>query len=113
MKKSTLSFRRRTFCILTLVALSALAHAQTPPPSVKPPPTIAPGADPGPGPSPEQLSYLFGLIYGAQMRNTGITGESVISDAVIRGLKDGLQGKMPTPADQQQVQAYARSMTDA
>ncbi|HEX3948520.1 MAG TPA: FKBP-type peptidyl-prolyl cis-trans isomerase [Steroidobacteraceae bacterium] len=80
---------------------------------MKPPPAIAPGADPGPGPTPEQISYLLGLIFGAQMHATGIGSESVMSEAVDRGIKDGLQGKQPTPADQQQVQAYARSMTEA
>jgi len=113
MRNSTVRLGRQAFCLVMLVALSALGEAQTPPPAVKPPPTTAPGADPGPGPTPEQLSYVFGLIYGAQLHNTGITSESVISEAVIRGMRDGLQGKQPTPADQQQAQAYARSMFDA
>jgi FKBP-type peptidyl-prolyl cis-trans isomerase FklB len=113
MKNSTVRFGRQAFCLAALMALSTIGAAQTPPPAVKPPPAIAPGADPGPGPTPEQLSYLLGLIFGAQMHNTGITVESVIPEAVNRGIKDGLQGKQPTPADQQQVQAYARAMTEA
>jgi FKBP-type peptidyl-prolyl cis-trans isomerase FklB len=113
MKNPTVRFGRQAFCFVLLITLGAFGEAQTPPPAVKPPPTTAPGADPGPGPTPEQLSYLFGLIYGAQMHNTGITGESVISEALVRGVKDGLQGKSPTPADQQQAQFYARSMFDA
>jgi FKBP-type peptidyl-prolyl cis-trans isomerase FklB len=80
---------------------------------VKPPPTTAPGADPGPAPTPDQISYLIGLVFGAQMHNTGIGPEAIVSDAVVRGLKDGLQGKQPSPADQQQLQAYARSAGDA
>jgi FKBP-type peptidyl-prolyl cis-trans isomerase FklB len=113
MRNSTVRLGRQAFCLVILVALSALGEAQTPPPAVKPPPTTAPGADPGPGPTPEQLSYVFGLIYGAQMHNTGITVESLVSESLVRGVKDGLQGKSPTPADQQMAQAYARSMFDA
>jgi hypothetical protein len=111
--KNFTRFGRQTFCLAILMAVSALGQAQTPPPTVKPPPTTAPGADPGPGPTPEQLSYVFGLIYGAQMHNTGITIESLVSESLVRGVKDGLQGKSPTPADQQQAQAYARSSFDA
>jgi FKBP-type peptidyl-prolyl cis-trans isomerase FklB len=113
MKNSTVRLGRWAFCLVILAALSALGEAQTPTPAIKPPPTTAPGADPGPGPTPEQLSYQFGLIFGAQMHSTGITSESVTAEALVRGIKDGLQGKQPTPADQQQVQAYARSMSDA
>ena len=113
MKNSTERLGRQAFCLVMLIALSALGEAQTPPPAVKPPPTTAPGADPGPGPTPEQLSYLIGLGFGAQMHNTGISSENVVPESIVRGMKDGLQGKQPTPADQQQIQAYARSMTDA
>ena len=113
MKNSTVRLGRQAFCLVVMSAFSALGVAQTPPPAVKPPPTTAPGADPGPGPTPEQLSYVVGLIYGAQLHNTGITVESVVTESLVRGIKDGLQGKSPTPADQQQAQAYARSMFDA
>ena len=113
MKNSTLRFASQALCLVTLIALGAPGHAQTPPPAVKPPPTTAPGADPGPGPTPEQLSYLFGLIYGVQMHNTGITSADVIPEPLVRGVKDGLQGKQLTPADQQQAQAFARAMFDA
>jgi len=113
MKKPTVRLWRPALSLVVLVAVAALGEAQTPPPAVKPPPTTAPGADPGPAPTPDQISYLFGLIFGAQMHNTGITPDAVVSDAVVRGIKDGLQGKTPSPADQQQLQAYARSAADA
>ena len=113
MKKSTVRLWRPALSLLVLVAVAALGEAQTPPPAVKPPPTTAPGADPGPAPTPDQISYLFGLIFGAQMHNTGITPDGVMPDAVIRGINDGLQGKTPSATDQQQVQAYARSAGDA
>ena len=113
MKKSTVRLWRPVLSLVLLVAVAALGEAQTPPPAVKPPPTTAPGADPGPAPTPDQISYLFGLIFGAQMHNTGITPDGVVPDAVVRGIKDGLQGKTPSATDQQQVQAYARSAGDA
>jgi FKBP-type peptidyl-prolyl cis-trans isomerase FklB len=113
MKKSTVRSWRPALSLVALVTFAALGQAQTPPPAVKPPPTTAPGADPGPAPTPDQISYLFGLIFGAQMHNTGITPDAVVPDAVVRGVKDGLQGKTPSATDQQQVQAYARSAGDA
>src|SRR5580700_9482002 len=113
MKKPTVGLLRAAFGLVLLVAVATLGEAQTPPPTVKPPPTTAPGADPGPAPTPDQVSYLFGLIFGSQMHNTGITPDGVVPDAIVRGIKDGLQGKAPSPADQQQVQAYARSAGDA
>ena len=47
------------------------------------------------------------------MHNTGITPDAIVSDSFVRGLKDGMQGKQLSPADQQQLQAYARSAGDA
>jgi FKBP-type peptidyl-prolyl cis-trans isomerase FklB len=113
MKKSTVRFWRQALSLAVLVSYAGLGVAQTPPPPVKPPPTTAPGADPGPAPTPDQISYLIGLIFGAQMHNTGISPDVIVSDAVIRGLKDGLHGKQPSAAEQQQLQAFARSAGDA
>jgi len=113
MKKPTVRFWRQAFSLIVVASLAGLGVAQTPPPAVRPPPTTAAGADPGPPPTPDQISYLIGLVFGAQMHNTGITPDAIVSDAMVRGLKDGLQGKQPTPADQQQLQAYARSAGDA
>ena len=113
MKKPTVRFWRRAFSLVVMASIAGLGVAQTPPPAVKPPPATAPGADPGPAPTPDQISYLIGLVFGAQMHNTGIGPDAIVSDSVVRGLKDGLQGKQPSPADQQQVQAYARSAGDA
>src|SRR5580692_7193979 len=113
MKNSTVRFWRQALCLVVIVSFAKFGEAQTPPPAAKPPPATAPGADPGPAPTPDQISYLIGLAFGSQMHNTGITPEAIVSDAVVRGLKDGLQGKQPTPADQQQIQAYARSAGDA
>ena len=113
MKKPTGRFWRQTFSLVMMASFAGLGFAQTPPPAMKPPPATAPGADPGPPPTPEQISYLIGLVFGAQMRNTGISGDAIVGDSVVRGLKDGLQGKQPSAADQQQLAAYARSAGDA
>jgi FKBP-type peptidyl-prolyl cis-trans isomerase FklB len=116
MRKTTPASWRQTSGLLLLVGMSALAAAQNTPASSPPaagtaPPTAV-GADPAPPPTPEQASYLFGLIFGSQIHSTGITNE-VVMDSINRGLKDGLQGKQPTPADQQQVRAYLKVVTDA
>jgi FKBP-type peptidyl-prolyl cis-trans isomerase FklB len=113
MKNSTVRFWRQTFSLVVMASFAGLSIAQTPPPAAKPPPTTAPGADPGPAPTPDQISYLIGLVFGGQMHNTGITPDAIVSDSVVRGIKDGLQGKQPSLAEQQQLSAYARSAGDA
>jgi FKBP-type peptidyl-prolyl cis-trans isomerase FklB len=113
MKKSTVRIWRQALSLVLLTSIAGLGVAQTPPPAAKPPPTTAPGADPGPAPTPEQISYLIGLVFGSQMHNTGIASEAIASDSVVRGIKDGLQGKLPSPAEQQELAAYARSAGDA
>jgi FKBP-type peptidyl-prolyl cis-trans isomerase FklB len=113
MKKPILGFWHQLFSLVVMASFAGLSVAQTPPPAVKPPPATAPGADPGPTATPEQISYLIGLAFGAQMHNTGIAPDAIVPDSVVRGLKDGLQGKQTTPADQQQLAAYARSAGDA
>jgi FKBP-type peptidyl-prolyl cis-trans isomerase len=58
--------------------------------------------------STEQAGYLFGLTFGEQLRSVGIS--QVDTEAVNRGMKDGLQGKKATQPERLQVQQYARSM---
>jgi FKBP-type peptidyl-prolyl cis-trans isomerase FklB len=122
MKIASIRTLSRTLGLWVLVAAAALggaslAVAQTPshpqdqPPAPKPP-AGAPGADPAPPPTPDQASYLFGLMFGTQMHNAGM-GTDVVIDAVTKGMKEGLQGKQPTPAEQQQIQAYARASMQA
>jgi FKBP-type peptidyl-prolyl cis-trans isomerase FklB len=112
MKKPTVGMVRKAGSLLVLVAVAALGIAQTPPPAPNPPPATAPGADPAPAPTPDQISHAFGLVFGAQMRNAGITNE-VVPEAVLGGIREGLQGKQPTQADQQQIQAFVRALSDA
>lgn len=101
-----------------LAAYSSLSSAQTPPPA--PPATPAPsgppltaaGADPGPAPSIDQISYQFGLTFGAQLRSVGITGD-LSNEAIMRGIKDALGGREPTQAEMQQLHTYVRGIADA
>lgn len=122
MKIANIRFLSRTCSLWVLVAAASLgvvslAAAQTPAhPQDQPPapraPAGPPGADPAPAPSPDQASYLFGLMFGTQMHNAGM-GTDVVIDAVTKGMKEGLQGKQPTPAEQQQIQAYAHASIQA
>jgi FKBP-type peptidyl-prolyl cis-trans isomerase FklB len=113
MRKSNARIWFGAISLVVLVAVAAPSPAQNPTPAVKPPPSTAPGADPAPPPSPEQISYLIGLIFGAQVHNTGVPAANISQDALSRGIRDGLNGKAPTPEDQRQVQAFARSIADA
>jgi FKBP-type peptidyl-prolyl cis-trans isomerase FklB len=112
MKKSTFRVWCEAMSLVVLVTVAASSQAQNPPPAAKPPPATAPGADPGPLPSPDQISYLIGLILGAQVHNTGISADAVSPDDLDRGIKDGLQGKAPTPEEQRQVQSFARQIAN-
>ncbi len=94
---------KHLFNVWLLMAAAPLAAAQTPAPA---PATLAAPSTTA-APTPDQTSYLFGLTFGEQMHRVGIT-DQLSMDAVTRGLKDGLQGKKTTPADQQQLDAYVR-----
>jgi len=105
------SHRARRCCGLVLMLAAApFGLAQT-----SPPPVAAPGEPAAPAPaapqdtSIEHTSYLFGLTFAEQMHSVGISNQ-VDVDAIARGVKDGLQGKKSTRADQQQIQEYVRSI---
>jgi FKBP-type peptidyl-prolyl cis-trans isomerase FklB len=87
-----------------LITAAPIVGAQTPSPAPAPPAAPAPL-------SAEQSSYLFGLTFGTQMHGVGVS-DQVNFDAVARGIRDGLQGKKPTPAEQQQLNAYVRSIME-
>jgi FKBP-type peptidyl-prolyl cis-trans isomerase len=87
------------------VAASPLAGAQTPSPAPAATAAPAPPADQ----SIEQTSYLFGLTFAEQLHGVGITNQ-LNTEAIDRGIKDGLQGKKSTRADQQQLQTYVQGV---
>ncbi len=111
MKKSTSKNWLKLKALIVLVGVACVANAQNPPPSASPPKAPAAPAEANPAPTSDQISYLFGLIYGAQMRNAGVS--EAVPDAMVRGIQEGLQGKQPSPADQQQIQQYLRGITEA
>jgi FKBP-type peptidyl-prolyl cis-trans isomerase FklB len=120
MKKTT-RLPPQTLSLWLLVAVAPLVMAQTPSPARNPAaspqpvtgaPAVPPGADPAPAPTPDQISYLIGLQFGTELHGVGITDE-VVADAISRGLKAGLQGKQPTLAEQQQINAFIRTTVQA
>ncbi len=112
MKQSRIEYLYGKCAVWLMVAVAPLAAAQTPSTApVSPPATTSPAAGPE-APDADQIGYLFGLTFGEQMHNAGITDQLTI-DSLTRGLKDAMQGKRSTPAEQQEVQRYVRSSIQA
>ena len=101
-----------------LIAAAPIVGAQTPsaaPSKPTNPNAAAPAAATPAAPAPlsaDQSSYLFGLTFGTQMHGVGVS-DQVNFEAVTRGIRDGLQGKKPTPAEQQQLNVYVRSVMES
>ena len=111
MKHTTVGTLSWTCGAWLMVAAAPLALAQ--PPSQPPgTPGTPSAANSTPAATPAQSGYLFGLTYGEQLHGVGITDQVAIED-IVRGLKDGLQGKKSTPADRQLVQEFVRSTMEA
>jgi FKBP-type peptidyl-prolyl cis-trans isomerase len=112
-KQTRIRILYQTCAAWAMVAAAPLAGAQTPPPAPSAPSAVtSPAAAPAAAPNADQTGYMFGLTFGEQMHNVGITDQVTI-DAIARGIKDGLQGKKSTPADRQQVQEFVHSVMDA
>jgi FKBP-type peptidyl-prolyl cis-trans isomerase FklB len=97
-----------------LIAAAPVVGAQTPSPAPSKPTNPNAAAPAAAAPAPlgvDQSSYLFGLTFGTQMHGVGVS-DQVNFDAVTRGIRDGLQGKKPTPAEQQQLNVYVRSVME-
>jgi FKBP-type peptidyl-prolyl cis-trans isomerase FklB len=108
MKQTSIGFLRKACSAWLMIAAAPLAGAQAPSAAPGAPPA-APPAPAAAAPDPEHVGYLFGLTFGEQLHNVGIT-DQVTVDAITRGLKDGLKGTKSTQADQRQVQEYVRSV---
>ena len=110
MKQTTCAYLRAS-SMYVLMAVAPLAGAQTPAPApTAPTAPAAPAAPEAPADtSAEHTSYLFGLTFGEQLHSVGISTQ-VDQDAIARGIKDGLQGKKSTRADQQQIQGFVRTV---
>ncbi len=111
----------RTLLLATLTVLTPVAMAQGAPPANTAPATAtappasatAPAAAPAPASvSVEDSSYSVGLVFGNQLHGAGL-GQALSTDALVRGLKDGLAGKALSPEDKDHAMQLVRSGRDA
>jgi FKBP-type peptidyl-prolyl cis-trans isomerase FklB len=112
MKQTSVRILRQTCSAWIMVAAASLVGAQTPSPAPITPAPATVAAPESPAPSIDQTSYLFGLTFGEQMHRVGISDQLAI-DAVMRGMKDGWQGKKSTPDDQRKLNEYVHSVMEA
>jgi FKBP-type peptidyl-prolyl cis-trans isomerase len=111
MRQPSIGIIGRVSIAWVMAAVAPFVGAQSPAPA--PGSTAgAPATEPPAAPSADQASYWFGLTFGEQLHRIGITDQLSV-DAITRGMTDGLQGKKSTPADQQQLQAFVRSVVAA
>jgi len=105
----------RASCLCAALAFASAAGAQTP---AAPAASQSSPSGSGPGaanPTPpaetptESPGYLFGLTFAEQLHGVGISGQ-VDQSEIARGIKDGLQGKKSTRAEQQQIQTFVRTV---
>jgi FKBP-type peptidyl-prolyl cis-trans isomerase len=87
-----------------LIAAATPVGAQTP--------ESAPSGTAPTAPTSDEIGYLFGLSFGEQMHNAGITNQLTV-EALARGLKDGLDGRKTSPGDRQHVQEFIKSVVEA
>jgi FKBP-type peptidyl-prolyl cis-trans isomerase len=109
MKQARVGIIGRISIAWVMAAVAPYVGAQTPTPAPSPPPAAP---EPVAAPSADQAGYMFGLTFGEQLHRFGIS-DQVSVDAITRGIADGLQGKKSTPADQQQLQVFVRSVMAA
>jgi FKBP-type peptidyl-prolyl cis-trans isomerase FklB len=115
MKQTTRRTIRCACAGVIMLSVASLAGAQTPPAPANPaaPPGAPAAAQPAAPPAPEKLtneqaSYLFGLTFGEQLHAVG-AGSAVVPDALMKGVKEALQGKKSTQAERQQIQEFVHS----
>jgi FKBP-type peptidyl-prolyl cis-trans isomerase len=87
---------------------STSAAAPAPAPAAS---TVAPGATPPAAaqtpaaPSPEQLSYWYGVQFGDSLKSVGVGGD-LRYEALARGIKEGVRGKTLSSAEQMQLKSH-------
>jgi FKBP-type peptidyl-prolyl cis-trans isomerase len=110
--KHTTNALIRASSLYVLMTVAPFAGAQAPAPTAPAAPPPAPGAPAAEAPADTSIghtSYLFGLTFAEQLHNVGVA-DQVDQEAIERGIKDGLQGKKSTRAEQQQIQTFVRSV---
>lgn len=114
---------QRLALLTSMSFVAALAAAQTPAPAAThdaPAAAAAPAAPvlPTPPAAPaapavdEAASYSIGLTFGTQLHGTGVD-QNLSLDAVTRGLKDGLAGKVLTDEDRQRAMQFVKAGREA
>ena len=109
MHSSFVNRYRRIIAFMALTALAPLSIAQTPAPAAAPAAAAAPAeaataAQPA---TPEESGYSIGLVFGAQLHSAGFD-QTLALDAVMRGLKDGLGGKVMSDEDKARAMQLVR-----
>ncbi len=100
--------RLATLAAPALLLLSGVALAAESAPAAPAPAS----ATPVPAPATKaELGYSIGLGFGAQLHSVGM--DQVDLDAVMKGLKAGIDGTAPDNADQQRVMAAVREAQTA
>lgn len=115
----TLPARRRAPVTLTLAAAAALLAASLPAPAQQPSPAASPAAKKAPaktaaaeGEATEKSaeSYSLGLMWGEQLRNTGVTPDAISTARIAQGVRDGITGKVAvSDKDRDNIRSLATS----
>ena len=97
---------------------AAAAPASTPAPAAAPAAKKAPakgaaeGAAEGEAGEKSARSYSLGLMWGEQLRGTGVAPDAIVSARIAQGVRDGISGKVLTDKDRENVQALASTVGD-
>jgi len=98
---------------------TAAAPASTPAPAAAPAAKKAPakgaaeGAAEGEAGEKSARSYSLGLMWGEQLRGTGVAPDAIVSARIAQGVRDGISGKVTlTDKDRENVQALASAVGD-
>ena len=113
----TFPARGRSRIILAVAATAPLwmsaLPAQAQQPGSSSPPASAPTAHTPPAQTNDS-SYSLGLMWGEQLRNTGIAPDAVSTARIAQGIHDAISGKASvSPQDRENIQALATSGIDA
>jgi len=98
---------------------TAAAPASTPAPAAAPAAKKAPakgaaeGAAEGEAGEKSARSYSLGLMWGEQLRGTGVAPDAIVSARIAQGVRDGISGKATlTDKDRENVSALASAVGD-
>ncbi len=107
MKNQTRSSLLKTCSLIALVGAPLCAAAQPVRPSADAAPPVAAAGQTTP--SADEAGYAYGVNFGQQLYQLGITTQIPI-ESIARGLKDGLAGKKTSADDIQIVKKFVQSI---